>query len=250
MEQQTTIYHEIKDAYPVLAGADKRMPYAIPQNYFQQIIPVMLQKIATDNKVLSASYPNYQVPDGYFEQFSASVLSKIKEREGENEVSAELSEVAPYLLKLSKEPVYYVPDGYFQQVNFTAFAKTTTAPVFAIHKLRKWTQYAAAAVVTGILVFSAFMFTDNDNPYQSFEQYNQLDIPAALQTVSDESLETYLSNPEHISLSLTETSAEMEELALDVNTPIQNLSDDELTQYLNENSESQVSVVNEKNKLP
>ncbi len=248
MEQQSAIYDEINEAYPVLAGIDKRMPYALPENYFHQLVALVQKNIETDATLLAVNQEIYQVPDGYFDQFSSSVLSKIKAGEGENEVTAELHELAPYLLSLSKEPLFSLPEGYFEQTNFTSFTKTTTAPVFAIQRVRKFMQYAAAAVVTGILVFSAFMFTDNDTQYKSFEQYNQLDIPAALQTVSDESLETYLDNPEQISLSFTASATEIEDLALDLNTPIQNLSDDELTEYLDGPIESQGSTTIEKNK--
>jgi hypothetical protein len=81
------------------------------------------------------------------------------------------------------------------------------------------------------------MFTDNSTINQQYEQYKQIDIPSALNSVSDEALENYLNNPDHTSVHLTASVNDQEEEVLDVKSNIQNMSDDELTQYLNENAE-------------
>lgn len=249
MSRSVDISNELKEISPVLSELGPVIPFKVPEGYFEGLSDMIIDKIQAEVISLPSVSESFQVPEGYFEQFSQSIIAKIKAAESDrNEIEMELEEVAPLLNTISRKPVFTLPEGYFDSTDFASNSTKvkSIAPVFSLRSARRLMQYAAAAVVTGVLIMGAFMFTDNGNINQQYEQYKQIDIPSGLNHVSDEALENYLSNPDHTSVHLTATANDQEEEILDVKSNIQNLSDDELTQYLNENAEpaSKVSVKN------
>src|SRR5215211_6107060 len=76
--------------------------------------------IQNELKELNSSLPPekgpeiYSVPDGYFENFAASVLLKI--RGGQDSVQEELESIAPFLAGIPRKTPFSVPENYFAQV--------------------------------------------------------------------------------------------------------------------------------------
>jgi len=141
---------------------------------------------------------------------------------------------------VSRAEVYTVPVGYFAGMDLSFSAKNVKkeGKVITLRIARKWMQYAAAAVMAGVLVTGAFLYTDtkNDLPDVSFE----------LNKVSDIELVQYLDNPEHFVAAPAATSLASEAELVEVKNNIQKVSDEELNQYLRENAESFDVVASEK----
>jgi hypothetical protein len=98
--------------------------------------------------------------------------------------------------------------------------------------MRNWITYAAAAVFVGIMVTGSFLFSDKKQS-QDFEQYQNMDVAAALDQVSDSELNRYIDDNHVISI---DDLSESERASLDnVDGKIESLSTENLNQYLNEN---------------
>ena len=243
MENRHQISAEINGISPFMATMEFINPFTIPAGYFETLPPVILEKIQMKDRLLPRleNTNAYQVPLGYFEELPGNILSGIKQAAAAaNEVRAELEEIVPLLNTISKQEVYSVPAGYFNQTNFVSSVlnKKKEAKIVRLKMARRWMQFAAAAVVTGVLVTGAFLYTDN-NSYTGYEKYDHLDLPAALNKVSENDLVTYLNNPDHFVSTAPElTVSTGEEGMNNMKNNLHLLSDEELDQYLKENAEN------------
>lgn len=234
MENKAHILQELKDISPLIVDSQSVNPFRVPEGYFAAFPGIMLEKVRIEAVLANASANTYGVPAGFFEEFSTNILSKIKSGEPVNEVKAELDEVSPLLNTIGREQVYTVPSGYFEEMDLSAAMHTPKeAKVITLRIARKWMQFAAAAVMAGILVTGAFLYTDDrgklneENPAVSSE----------MNKLSEDELVTYLNNPEHIVAAPASTSLASEAELVDVKNNLQKLSDEELNQYLKENAE-------------
>ena len=95
----------------------------------------------------------FVAPDGYFNQFSNRILSKIDEQVTEKE------ELSPLLQSLKKENPFSVPPAYLQEFKVNVTPKE--AKVIPLFNLKAVLKYAAAAAVVGIIVTFATLFFSN-----------------------------------------------------------------------------------------
>jgi hypothetical protein len=96
-------------------------------------------------------------------------------------------------------------------------------------------SYAAAAILAGILITNAFLFTDKPN-YSEYEKYSTLDIPSTLNLVSDADLTNYIQS--------NSTVNGIEEMVVSENEALPNLSEN-MELFSNENLDAYL----EENKL-
>lgn len=237
---------ELKEIGPLLAAIGEVInPYRLPEGYFDELPHTILDKIRIEAALQKASAQTYQVPAGYFDGLSATILSRVKDADAVNEVRAELRQIAPLLDTLSKENLYAVPGGYFEQADFVTAtqSKKKEGKLISLRFVRRWTQYAAAAVMAGVLVTGAFLYTDN-NKNVAYEKYSNIDISSELNKVSEEDLAKYLDKNEHY-VTGSEVTASVTEDPTDENEPVQVLSDEEISLYLKENAETAASATNQ-----
>jgi len=252
MENRQQILAELNGISPFMAEMELKNPFTVPVGYFDVLAAAIIQKIQIEDMVMPGLVNTnaYQVPLGYFEGLPSDILSKIKQATASaNEVRAELEEVAPLLNTISRQEVYNVPAGYFDQTNFipSSLNEKKEAKIVRLKTARRWMQYAAVAVVAGVLVTGAFLYTDT-NSYLEYEKYDHLDVPSELNKVSEDELVKYLDNPEHFVISSPESTISAGEAVLsDVKNNLQQLSDEELDQYLKENAEPAEVAVPVKN---
>jgi hypothetical protein len=241
MKNSEQIEQELQEIGVNIAGLRSINPYRVPAGYFSTLPEIVLENLRTEAFLAPANSGTYKAPSGYFEGLANNILEKIKAVDAINEVSAELEEVAPLLNKISREEVYKAPADYFANVDFAAKAMRKEGKVVTLRIARKWMQYAAAAVMTGILVTGAFMFT-NERPNLN----DQNGVSSEFNKVSEADLEKYLDNPEHFVAAPAATSLASEADLATIKTNIQTLSDEELNQYLKENAEPFEAPVSEK----
>ncbi len=220
MNKRGHILQELQEIAPELSVLNSAMPYILPQGYFEALTANVLMKIQlTESK--STTYLN---PAGYFDTLPNMIMAKIKA--GQNEVAAELNEVAPLLNTISKVPVYTVPEGYFNQLSMPAPA----AKVVKMGSSRRWMQLAVAAVTMGVLVTAAFLFTDQNPQSLDYQQYESIDAQAAVKSLSDETLIEYM----EVQASLSGSDVVVESGNLESND-LQIISDEELSNFVNDN---------------
>lgn len=224
MDRNVTILEELKEISPIVASVSKEEVFIVPVNYFERLPENIMSKILTIG-LGEAKINPLTIPNGYFNNLSSTILTKIKFEQ--NESFNELEEVAPLLNTISKQPIYSVPTGYFQQFNVTiAPAKKLKAPIFSFKNTRKWISYAAAAMMAGLLVTGAYLYTDRPASFDLSKEVNKL---------SDEELNSYI-NSDH-SVVITPDSINLGS-STDVQSNLKLVSDEELKQYLDENVET------------
>ncbi len=239
MEKRPDIILELQEISQLLAGISAETPFRVPDGYFAQFPETVLDTIQTETFLANASAETLRVPLGYFEGLSTSIMDKITTVSTETEVASELNEVAPLLNTISREEIYTVPQGYFDTIDFAVSAQSEKQPakVITLRIARKWMQYAAAALVAGVLVTGAFLYTDNNSNLLENEQYTGLDAPSGLNKVSEDELVSYLDNPEHITAAPATSLLASDDELKEVKNTIRQLSDEELNQYLQDYGE-------------
>lgn len=187
----------------------------------------------------------------------------------QNTILEELREIAPGLIEIGDQMPYHVAEGYFEDLPETVLEKAhigllynmekqgfqvpnqyfsgladqilikakaaelaERAKLIPLRKMRNWVTYAAAAMLTGIMVTGSFMFSDKKQGLD-IEKYSKIDIPSTLDQVTEADLKAYLdSNP----IVSTEDLSENESATLpNPKEKIRNLSNENLHHYLNEN---------------
>jgi hypothetical protein len=214
MKPNFNILEEIQQIAPSILQAEKKMPYKIPEHYFDGFAEQLQAKISLQSK---------QVPAGYFERLPMLVLEKIKQQQ-------ELNEFAPTLANLPKLNVYRVPELYFEQFN----AKPTS-----VVKMQWPKKMALAAVVIGLLGFALhFYFKYNSNQTQAYAQMEAANkilknstVEAEIGKLTDVELEQYLlQTGTDVEAGIAATTAFEDKIAIDVKDDL--FSEDALNELI------------------
>lgn len=241
MENRQQISEELKAISPLLAGMGAINPYQVPEGYFSALPQVIMDRVGMEDLLTGASANTYQAPAGYFDELPAALLARVKNIGMISEVQAELDEIAPLLNTISKQNLFSVPAGYFENTDFILATQVEKkqGKLVSIGFARRWTRYAVAAVMAGVLVTGAFIFTDNKSNFE-YDKFSNINVSSELNKVSEDDLAKYLDTNEHYTAGADIALVEVGETeqAMNENEPTQVLSDEELSQYLSENTES------------
>lgn len=175
MIQRDNILQELSELNSQLAGQNPVNVYTVPAGYFEGLLAGVMKRIkaleaanAADELAHLSPLLNsfskenpYSVPAGYFEQLSTRVNGYIHTADHLS-AEEETATLSPLLAGLKKENPYQVPAGYFENLAAAVSADEArpAAKVVALPK-RKWFLYAAAAVVTGLIVMAGFLMFGN-----------------------------------------------------------------------------------------
>jgi hypothetical protein len=240
------ILNEMRGISQLIADSGAVNAYTLPEGYFERLPDIILEKIQAAPAMLPETANIYQVPENYFDTLPGIILSKIQEGQMQsNEVREELETLGPLLNTISKKPLFSLPDGYFEQLRPAmkeADVLQGKAKLVRFKTYRRWIQYAAAAMVAGILVSGAFLFTDS-NSYLELEKKGRIDLQASPDTAKDAAVvkpDTDNSQVEAQNIEETEKADETGINSVGRSTPsktiLELLSDEELKRYLEENA--------------
>jgi hypothetical protein len=179
----------------------------------------------------------YQMPENYFNELSEQALVGVKAIDFVNE---ELENLSPLMNSLKEKNVYQVPEGYFDGLAddiLTRASKQQTARVIGFRPVRKIMRYAVAALVIGVMAISVWMIQrEAPDPITA-------KIENGLNKASDEEILNFIQNSEvPFAESVLSTDAEMEES--DMKLMLADISDKELEQFANESSDQNTSLSN------
>ncbi len=182
MKHSPLIYDELKAVSPFLAEQEKTNVFSVPQDYFSGLTGELSQKIKGESFILPASETHFfKVPEGYFDSLPGNILSKIKSLEQENS-SEEPDHISPMLDALKNKNVFTVPVGYFDTLAGKIFNKIQPPKVVVMKRRSTFWNYAAAAVLTGIMAVSA-LWTKN-NSAEHLQVANNNNIPSYVKDAS------------------------------------------------------------------
>ncbi|WP_290795218.1 hypothetical protein [Flavihumibacter sp. UBA7668] len=208
--EEFTFLEEITTLSPLLAGLSKKMPFTVPNGYFDQIEPatVKTEHIATEDAEIETGSilllvnrkGPYEVPIGYFEQFPGKMVQKIGQ----------------------------VETGSGAKVIFMG---------------KSWLRYAAAAVVAGVLAIAGWFYFQpaSENPGMTPAFAKQLETE--MQQISDEAILEF-TNPTS-SIYYGTAANQTDELSVDdVHDLLGDVSDEALQKYLQEFNGKSTSNMN------
>ena len=250
MTQKENILQELNELKSSLATVTPQNIYTVPVEYFDGLAAQVLNRIKAmeaKNAIeelgnlspslsnISRQMPNY-VPAGYFEGLAEKVMQMIREGNDYQTAKEELETLSPLLSGLKKTMPYTVPQGYFESLGEERNKKETKI-ISITH--RSWFKYAAAAIVTGVIVLAGFIYINSrnsvdpvDQPYawvkKSIKKVDQTDIDAFVKLANEE-----LTNLASVATSPVKPE-EIKELMKDV-------SDKEIQDFLDETAVTESS---------
>lgn len=196
MNSRPTIQQELKDLSSFLPHDIEQPVFTVPQGYFENFAASVWQKLRsqhlqtphdelTELSEVLAAIPKknpYTVPENYFSGFTPIVPSLVKE-----------DELPQALQALNRQMPYAVPAGYFDGLAATVLAKVTkpTAKVVSFNRGR-FMRIAAAAIVTGIIAISGFLFLGKGEQSIDPNQQSGEWVAKSLQNISNQELDEFL----------------------------------------------------------
>lgn len=173
MAQQNTILNELNELKSSLGSQLIAHPYQVPAGYFEGFAASMLNRIkALEAKTVSeelailapglTGLPKampYAVPAGYFENLEGALLAMVRP---EVSPAEELGSISPLLGSMKKEVPFSVPAGYFDQA--PAIPQEKPQAVVVSFAKRTWFRYAAAAVITGVILLAGLLYFSSSKP--------------------------------------------------------------------------------------
>lgn len=178
MTQKDHILQELKELNSSLVNLSKQNVYSVPADYFDGLAAQVMKRIKALEAINAKEELNhlspllnsisketpYSVPTGYFETLADNVLHTVRESNDYQTAKEELGSISPLLSGLKKDNPYTVPAGYFENTTekITADENKSETKVISLGS-RKWFRYAAAAVVTGLILLSGFLYFGENN---------------------------------------------------------------------------------------
>jgi hypothetical protein len=232
------ILSELSQISPALTNISRNHVYSVPLNYFDGLAGNILQQIKDDiaRQTLVSTVNPFSIPEGYFDFLPGAILDKIKQTQvGLNEVPDELGEIAPLLNTISRIMPYQVVPGYFEDFTVNTSRKNvdeqSTAKVIKSGWFSRSYKYAAAAVVAGVAIVSTFLLTPDNNIKNPSATYtSSINIPAAVNKVSEADINEFLINNAVIpeaAVSITGSNNEVDFLQV-----LENTSEEDIQDYL------------------
>lgn len=198
-------HNDWKDDAPHLSRLPKVNPFAVPEQYFDNLSDRIQAAVFVDDLKSKVGLPVAQIPEGYFQQLH-------------DEINAKITLDA---LNLSKEDGFAVPEGYFSGVNANIINKIA-GPEEGTSKVRKlWpnrvTRYAAAACLVLISGFAVYLnqdslFNNSDSTPTTTVSINE--DPTLWDIDEDTIMEQVDGSPSGTPTNTSATSAELEDYIL------------------------------------
>lgn len=241
MANRDNILKELNELGSQLPTISSSTIYRVPDGYFDGLASQVLNRIKAMDADAEEIFPvagdawkitPYQAPEGYFEGLENRLMQAILANQREETPQQELQSLSPLLANLKKQNPYSIPENYFESLSSSIIKDTAPAPAKVVSMTsRKWFRYAAAAVVTGVLILSGFLFLGKNDINPDVKSYAW--VKKNMKDVSTEALDSFITITEKetqiIASNTTTVTAgnEVKEL-------VKNISDEELQSFLND----------------
>jgi hypothetical protein len=182
--------------------------YEVPAGYFDSLPETILNRVkANEAGANKADDPHeeleqlspllkqigkktpFSLPEGYFSNLSENAIAGAQALDA---VQEELS--SPLLDGVKNKQTYEVPAGYFDQLPGRLLNKVQPARVVPMRFTKRILQYAAAAVVAGVIIITGWIYLGNNNTAATTHGELPPVVAANLDKISDEMLESYIEN--------------------------------------------------------
>jgi len=236
----------------ILKDLPKTNPFQVPEKYFDEFAGNVLRRIKAglvnsveeELQILSpllskADKKNpFTIPVGYFDELTENVVTGTKAIEF---VNVELENLSPVMTSLKFTNPFSVPERYFESlpaIVLNNVKRQQTSRIISLGTRRRFMRYAAAAILTGLVILASFLFFD-----RSGTKNNDADPLAGIEKVSDEAILNYLETS-NVPFSDVTNTASVDIDAEDIKEMIADLPDEELQKYLAEHSTGRYPLTN------
>lgn len=250
--------NELGDLGSSLSNHTPQNIFEVPHGYFEGFATHLLNRIKAleaknASEEITALSPllaginkrnPYSVPDGYFNRMEQKMTEGIQEHPDYQTAEEELNAISTLLNGLTKTTPYSVPEGYFENLG-TAISKNvkkkTGAKIVSLSNHRLY-RYAAAAVITGIILLGGVLYLNqqnrqNNNPVEAGKAWSK--IEKQVEKISDKELKDFVQLTNTSDLSTQESIANKSIASEDVNNLLKDISDKELQDFLDQTGDSE-----------
>jgi len=250
--------NELGDLESSLSNHTPQNIYEVPHEYFEGFATHLLNKIKAleardasgELKALSPLLAGirkqnpYSVPDGYFTSMEQKMAESIQQHPDYQTADEELNAISPLLNGLNKKTPYFIPEGYFENLG-TEISKNpnkkTGAKIVSLTSRRLY-RYAAAAVITGIILMAGVLYLNqqnhqNNNPVEAGKAWAK--IEKQVEKISDKELKDFVQLTNTNDLSTQDNVANTSIASEDVNNLLKDISDKELQEFLDQTGDSE-----------
>ncbi len=235
MEYNSDILQELKEISPLLSQIENKNPYIIASSYFNELSEVVLKKIKADDEVFPSftRINPYAAPSNYFDNLSNNIIERIHLERGNNEVFAEMEEIAPFLNTISKASVSSIPPRYFNELVVSNKATVErSSKILYFRSSKKILSYAIAAIIIGLLSAGIFLVTGKE---RTTTTTNVKSLPE-VNRLSEEEIVDFLKTTSPTDNVVISTSKSNKK-DVDIKRMVDEMSDKEIQQFLEENGE-------------
>lgn len=190
MNKRNQIEHELKDLNSGLDAQAGQNPYSVPEGYFEGFAASMLSRIQTEGMTAAEEIARLSpVLAGITRQMPFEVPADYfgLNLEGLKAFTSE-SEDSLVLSFIDKEMPYEVPPGYFANVPEQVLEKVSPRGKVVSMGGRKWMRLAVAAMITGLITFSGIAY------FNSRSSASKVPVTVALKKASTEELKEFIKN--------------------------------------------------------
>jgi hypothetical protein len=245
MNNRVTIQEELKALNSELPLEKGPEIYSVPEGYFENFAALMLQKIKAEQAESASEEIAVLSPllAGLSKKMPYSVPGDYFSKNTE-ELSALVSDEAlPELLQGLQKMPYSVPEGYFENFPELILKKVNPnqAKVISISSSRRWMRYAVAAVITGVIAITSIFYFGNEKSVDPASQPHEW-VAKKLKNVPDKELDEFINTTtvNTTAIAHTDNSGKTE-----VKKLLKDIPDSELDKFLDEVSvEEDLSLIN------
>lgn len=197
---------ELARLSPLLNSITRTLPYQVPDDYFEQLSPMLAPLASVRDK------PLYTVPENYFAGLPDEIIARMKDEILSQVTPAKKDQPARVISldrstsqkKISRQTSWFQPS---------------------------WLKYSVAAAIAGLII--TFGWLRLHNP--SLSQTPTKDLANNLSKVSEQDLETYAeSNHDHSTTESMNSTATLDINDSDVKSLLGDVPDGDLKQYMEE----------------
>lgn len=230
--------------------------YRAPEGYFETLLEKVLNRIKTmeaGNAVEELGYLSpllsnvskqipYTVPTGYFEELEGKLMQSIRESNDYHTAKEELEILSPLLSSLKKEIPYTAPHGYFENlVEILSTKEDKPASKVISLTSSKWFRYAAAAMITGVIAMTGFLYINNttaNNPAKALVKFEKK-LNKEIEKTSDKELDEFIQQFSDAGLNGEEKASHQSRADSEVKELLKDVSETELKEFLEETADAE-----------
>lgn len=178
----------------------------------------------------------YTVPEGYFNGLDKK-LEQIMAGKNELNPGEELQELSPLLAGLKDKTTYRVPEGYFKNEPGIAAPVVEPQPAARVVPItgRTWFRFAAAAVIIGFVATIGFFMLRKDATNMESTEKSFAWVKQSMKKVSTDDITEFVELAGAGAVDVVKTTAR----DAIINDLLKDVSDKEIQQFLNETQSSE-----------